>query len=137
MREHGRVIESEDHTVRVAIQATDACEKCPACGMCRPSGGKRYIKAVNEVGACAGDEVLFEISSSRSLVAAMLFFGLPVLLGLFGLIMTAGRSETLMVVIGSAGFFIGLVIAKVINDILATRSAFLPRVIEVLDRHTT
>jgi positive regulator of sigma E activity len=137
MQEHGRVVEHDDGTVKIVIEETEACKKCPACGMCRPAGGKRYIQALNQAGARVGDSVLFEISAPYSLFAIMLFFGLPVFLGLVGLIVSAGRGELVTIIIGSAGFAIGLLIAKVINDVLAARRTLMPRVIEVLDRDKT
>lgn len=95
------------------------------------------MQALNRMGAQVGDSVLFEISAPYSLLAIVLFFGLPVFLGLIGLIVSSGRGEILTVIIGSAGFTIGLLIAKVVNDILAVRRTLLPRIIEVLHRDKT
>jgi hypothetical protein len=67
----------------------------------------------------------------------MLFFGLPVFLGLIGLIVTTGRGEIATVIVGTVGFGLGLLIAKVVNDVLAARRRFLPRIIEVLHRDKT
>ncbi len=137
MQERGRVVEIEDNVATIAIEDTGACDKCPAGGMCRPAGGKRYLKALNTIQARVGDTVLFELSTGYSLLAIMLFFGLPVFLGLVGLIVTAGRGEIATVIVGTAGFGLGLLIAKVVNDVLAARRRLLPRIIEVLHRDTT
>ena len=131
------MVEIEGIMAKIAIEETGACSKCPAGGMCRPAGGKRHLQAVNNIEAQVGDTVLFELSTRYSLLAIMLFFGLPVLLGLIGLIVTAGRGEIVTVVVGTAGFGLGLLIAKVINDVLASRRALLPRIIEVLNRDRT
>lgn len=137
MQERGRVVEIEGIMAKIAIEETGACSKCPAGGMCRPAGGKRYLQALNNIQARVGDTVLFELSTRYSLLAIMLFFGLPVLLGLIGLIVTAGRGEILTVIVGTAGFGIGLLIAKVVNNVLAARRTLLPRIIEVLHRDKT
>ncbi len=137
MQERGRVVEIEDTVAQIAIEETGACNKCPAGGMCRPAGGKRYLKASNTIGAQVGDAVLFELSTGHSLLAIMLFFGLPVFLGLIGLIVTAGRGEIVTVIVGTAGFGLGLLIAKIVNDVLAARRTLLPRIIEVLHRDRT
>ncbi|UCC12827.1 MAG: SoxR reducing system RseC family protein [candidate division WOR-3 bacterium] len=137
MQERGRVVELEGRMAKIAIEETGACNKCPAGGMCRPAGGKRYLEALNTVRAQVGDTVLFELSTGYSLLAIMLFFGLPVFLGLVGLIVTAGRGEIVTVIVGTAGFGFGLLIAKVVNDVLAARRTLLPRIIEVLRRDRT
>ena len=137
MQERGRVVEVEGNMVKITVEETDACKKCPASGICRPAGGKRYITALNDTGAQVGDSVLFYVAAPYSLFAVMLFFGLPVFLGLVGLILTSARGEIVTVIVGSTGFALGLLIAKVVNDILAARRALLPRVIKVLHRHKT
>jgi positive regulator of sigma E activity len=137
MREQGRVVELDGTTAKIALEETGACKTCPACSMCRPAGGKRYIQAVNTAGAQVGDSVLFEIYPPYSLFAIMLFFGLPVFLGLIGLILSAAMGEIVTIIIGTACFGCGLLIAKVVNDILAARRSLLPRIITVLRRDKT
>ena len=137
MREQGRVVELDGNTAKIALEETGACKTCPACSMCRPAGGKRYIQAVNTAGAQVGDSVLFEIYPPYSLFAIMLFFGLPVFLGLIGLIVSAAKAEIVTIIIGTACFGCGLLIAKVVNDVLAARRSLLPRIITVLRRDKT
>jgi len=137
MREQGRVVEIDGTTAKIVLEETPACKTCPACSMCRPAGGKRYIQAVNPAGAQAGDRVLFEIYPPYSLLAILLFFGLPVFLGLIGLILSSAMGEIITIIIGSAGFACGLLIAKVVNDVLAARRSLLPRIITVLHRDKT
>ena len=131
------MIEIADNTVKVVIEETAACTSCPACGICRAADGKRYIEAFDQTGARIGDTVLLELPAPHSLLAAMLFFGLPVLLGLIGLIITSGRGEIVTVIVGSAGFGTGLLIAKLINDMLASRRTLVPRIIEIIHRDKT
>jgi positive regulator of sigma E activity len=131
VRERGKVIEVSGSRARISLVPSEACKDCPSCGFCRPVGNTRIIETGNSVGAQIGDEVYIEISPRESLIAVFLFFGLPVLLGLIGLLIGIKYGEIHSVVLGIGAFAIGLILAKVINDILSHKQTFLPHIVEV------
>ncbi len=132
MRERGKVVEVSGSRARISLVPSEACKDCPSCGFCRPAGSTRIIETENSVGAQVGDEVYIEISPRESLIAVFLFFGLPVLLGLIGLLIGIGYGEIYSVVLGIGAFAVGLILAKLINDILSRKQTFLPHIVEVM-----
>ncbi len=131
MRETGQVVEVSGLLARISLEPSDACKDCPSCGFCRPVGNTRIIETENRVGAQVGDEVLVEISAQGTLIAVFLFFGLPVLLGLIGLLIGIRYGEGHSVVLGIGAFAVGLILAKVANNILGHKHKFLPHIVEV------
>jgi len=91
----------------------------------------RIVEAENRIGAHVGDEVYIEISPRESLIAIFLFFGLPVLLGLLGLLIGIQYSEGHSIFFGVGAFAIGLIVAKLINNILGRRHRFLPHIVSI------
>lgn|GEM_PF-2341587 len=134
MEERGKVIRIDEDTVEVAIDPSDACANCPACHYCRPSGTKRVITAVNPGDISVGDEVFVTMIRRHSLIAIFAFFGLPVMLSLIGLLIGQHYSETGSLIIGSGGFLLGLIIAKIINDILGSKRGFYPRIDKISEK---
>jgi len=132
MQEMGRVIETTHYSARVLLQSCEACKTCSASYLCRPSGNDRIIEAENSIGAHIGDEVYVEISSRIGFLALFLLFGLPVILGLTGLLIGAQQSDTYSLAYGIVGLACGLIIAKIVNNILSKNQKLLPRVIEIV-----
>jgi len=128
VEETGKITQINDGTVEITFESSDACAKCPACEFCRPSGNKRVITAVNPGGMVIGDEVTVTIIRRHSLIAIFSFFGLPVVLSFIGLIIGQQYSEMCSLILGTTGFIVGLIIAKIINDILSKKSGFLPKI---------
>lgn len=128
MEEKGKIIHIDHDTVEVAIEPGQACEKCPACHFCRPSGTKRVITAANPGNATIGDEVIVTLIRQHSLFAVFLFFGLPLVLSFIGLLIGHQYNEISSLIIGTGGFLLGLLIAKIVNDFLGSKKGFYPRV---------
>ena len=93
----------------------------------------RIVEAENRIGAHAGDEVYIEISPRESLTAIFLFFGLPVLLGLIGLLIGIQYSEVYSIFLGIGAFAVGLIVAKLINNIVSRRHQLLPHIVKVYE----
>ncbi len=131
MREKGKVVEMADFIAKISLEPSEACKDCPSCNFCRPSGSTRIIEVENRIGAQVGDEVFIEISHKKSLIAILLLFGVPVLLGLIGLVVGAHYSEGYSVFLGISGFVLGLILAKVINNIFRRTHKLSPHIVEV------
>lgn len=132
MRERGKVIETTGLSAKVSLQSSEACKTCSASYLCHPSGKDRIIEAENSIAANIGDEVFIEISARSGFIALFLLFGLPIILGLTGLLIGAQHSDTHSIFYGVAGLALGLIIAKIINNILSKKHKFLPRVVEIV-----
>ncbi|UCG92393.1 MAG: SoxR reducing system RseC family protein [candidate division WOR-3 bacterium] len=132
MIEKGRVIELQGVDARVSVEPSDACKHCSACHLCYPSGKSRVIEVENSIGAHIGDVVHIEISDKVGFFALFLVFVLPVLLGLSGLLIGVGYSETYAILFGVAGLATGLGIAKIINDRISKKRDFLPRIVGII-----
>ncbi len=133
MREIGKVVEVSGARARIRLEPSEACKNCPSCNFCRPVGSTRIVEAENRIGAHVGDEVNIEISPQESLTAIFLFFGLPVLLGLIGLVIGMHYSEGHSIFLGIGAFVLGLIVAKLMNNILGRRHHFLPHVVSVTE----
>lgn len=132
MREKGEVIETTQSSAKVLLQSCETCKTCSASYLCRPSGDDRVIEAKNSIGAHSGDEVYVEISAKTGFLALFLLFGLPVILGLIGLLLGVQYSDTHSLVFGVIGLTVGLIIAKVVNNMISKNQKFLPRVTEII-----
>lgn len=132
MREKGKVVELAGFVAKVSLEPSEACKDCPSCNLCRPAGDVRIVEVENKIGANVGDEVYIEISPKVGLIAVFLLFGLPVILGLVGLLVGNHYSEIHSVIFAIAGFALGLIFVKIINDILGTRRELLPYIVKIL-----
>lgn len=132
MIEKGKVIESRGFEAKVSIEPSEACKHCAASHFCRPAGESRVIEVENKVGAHVGDEVCIEISAKIGFFAFFLLFGLPVILGLVGIVLGTRYGDTYAIFLGVAGLALGLIIAKTINNIVSKKHTFLPHIVEIV-----
>ncbi|UCD05091.1 MAG: SoxR reducing system RseC family protein [candidate division WOR-3 bacterium] len=134
MRKKGRVIAVEGSRATICFDSVETCERCEAKKYCQSSAPDHSVTAENHVGAMAGDEVYVEQTPGIGLAAASLLFGLPVVLALIGMIVGSRWNELRALILAVICFGLGLVIAKLLNNIIARRSAFLPRITEIIER---
>lgn len=95
----GKVLSITNDLAVVGINRGTMCgENCSSCGMCEK--GKTKIKAKNSIGAKAGDSVVLSVSVSDGLKAAMLVYGIPVIILVLSVVLflNAGFSEKAAVV---------------------------------------
>lgn len=134
MKEKGRVIEITDFKAKVCVEPSDACKNCGAKHFCQPLDKMRIIEAENTIGAKIDDEVFIQLAAGISLKVSFLVFGMPVVTALIGLILGAQYSETLSLIYGLAGFTLGLIAVKIINNTIAKKPEFLPKIVEILNK---
>lgn len=85
MEEEGKVIEIEGNLAQVEIEKKSACG---ACGLCSLVGKNTMIAEVeNTIGARVGERVRIEIPSSLILKGAFLFFYLPLMALILGILL--------------------------------------------------
>jgi sigma-E factor negative regulatory protein RseC len=135
MREKGSVSEIAGPIARVIIEPSAACAQCPACGFCVAGTTGRVLEVENTLHARAGDEVLIEISTRKGLLASFIVFGLPILLGLAGILVGNRFGETIGMVCGVGGLALGLAGAKIVNDLMKKHNRLLPRIVEIVRRN--
>jgi positive regulator of sigma E activity len=132
--EKGKVTRVINGSVEVTLEPSDACATCPLCEYCHPSGKKRVIFAVNPGDIEVGEEVVIQMTVRYSLIAIFSFFGLPVVLSLIGLLIGQSYGEVRSLVIGTGGFILGLVIAKVIDSIAGKTRVFHPKITRIREK---
>jgi len=134
MEEKGEVIRVNGEIAEVSIEPSPACATCPAGQFCRPAGHTRVITVVNPGQITIGDKVVVRMITRHSLMAILTFFGLPVILSLIGLLIGQQYSELGSLLIGTGGFLLGLIIAKIINDVLGSKRRFYPRITKISEK---
>ncbi len=134
MRRKGRVIATRHSQATVCFEPGKTCEKCDARQLCQGKGSRQTIVAQNQAGARVDDEVDVEQSPGVGLISAFLLFGLPVLLAVFGLVLGLRWGESIAILIGISSFVLGLVIAKLINNFLARKALFLPKIVNIVGK---
>lgn len=134
MKKKGKVIAVDGSRATICFDSVETCERCEAKKYCQPSAPDHSVIAENHVGAMAGDEVYVEQTPGIGLAAASLLFGLPVVLALIGMIVGSRWNELRALILAVICFALGLVIAKLLNNIIARKSAFLPRITEIIKR---
>lgn len=134
MRRKGKVIAVEDYKATVCFEAGESCTKCEARNYCQTAGSARSVIVENGIGALVGDEVYVEQTSGVGLAAASILFGIPVILALIGMILGSRWSEIRAALLAVVFFAAGLIIVKIVNNIIARSSAFLPRITGIVRR---
>jgi positive regulator of sigma E activity len=134
MRRKGKVITVDGSSATVCFESGEACAKCEAKEYCQTAGSEQSVIVDNSIGASVGDEVYVEQAPGVGLAAASMLFGLPVVLAVIGMILGSRWSEIGSVLVAVVCFGAGLIISKLLNNIIARRSAFLPRITEIAGR---
>jgi len=128
MNRKGRVIAVENSRATVCFEALGVCKHCEAGPLCYGTVKQQAIVAENNVGAKVGDNVYVEQAPRIALTSAFVLFGVPIMLAIIGLVAGARWGETVTFVTSVSCFVFGLVIAKYVNNILARKSLFLPKI---------
>ena len=134
MKRIGRVIACSGSRAEVCFEPGEACRKCEAGVLCGAAGKKHTVLVENAKHAQVGDDVYVEQAAGKALLSAFFLFGLPVILALVGLVLGARWGETWSVICGISGLVLGLIIAKIINNLLVRRALLLPRIVEVMKK---
>ena len=110
MEEEGRVIKIEGKLAQVEIEKKSTCR---ACGLCSMRGKNTMIAEVeNTIGAKVGERVRIEIPSSIVLKGALLFYTLPLVALILGMVLGITITDRLGFEKASqpAGLILGLIL---------------------------
>ena len=141
--ESGIVIEVRGHTALVRLKCSSACSGCASAGTCHAGRGEsaQILKARNDAGAAAGDEVTVAIPTRAAINASARRYLPPVA----GLLVGAGVAQVLAGALipapaganaagfgGIAGAILGLVLGRRLERRAATRAVPLARVTRIV-----
>ncbi|MFQ5442431.1 MAG: SoxR reducing system RseC family protein [Thermodesulfobacteriota bacterium] len=88
MEEHGVVVEDKGMTVVVKTERGSSCEGCASKRSCHSVGEtEMLIEVRNTVGAVVGQEVVFTVGAASVMKAGVLFYLVPVLSFIFGVVL--------------------------------------------------
>lgn len=142
MLETGKVIDVQNNTVRVLITRHTACGDCGACQVGRDNLNM-VITVENNVKAKKGDCVLIELSTENFLFASFIFYGIPLLALIFGIILSyyslkiLGHANDFVQLIASiSGLFflsISYIIIKKYESKFKKMSRFKSKIVRIVD----
>lgn len=125
----------ENGTAQVSVKRASACgHDCTSCGACGIMDKPLVIEAENVACAKVGDTVEIESETKKVLYLASIVYLVPILLFfVFYFIASAIlKNETLSMLLGGAGFLLGLVLALVCNRYEAKNKTTQCRIVKVL-----
>jgi len=125
-------MEITDGSASVCFEMDAACGVCEGKSLCHAAGSPHVIIARNAVGARVNDRVYVEQATGAGLLSAFILFGVPVILALIGIFLGDRFAETASLIGAVTGFFVGLAIAKLVNERISRASALMPMITEVV-----
>lgn len=139
--ERGIVLRTDSGAAWVKTIRSSACEGCTAKGSClsRDGGNEMEVKALNTVGARAGDRIILSFETASLLKATFLIYVFPIILLMVGAVLgqmlaplIAFNPSGLSVLLGFAFFLTALVIIKARAHKMAKKNAYQPKIIKIL-----
>lgn len=122
------------HSAEILVVRETSCGKsCVSCGGCGVNKPTISVTALNTCGAKVGDRVIVESDTSGILNLAAIVYLMPVLLFFTGYFVAYSfiEIEWLRIIIGVAGFLLGLGVSKTINKRLRERGGIEHRIISI------
>ncbi|MCK5236730.1 MAG: SoxR reducing system RseC family protein, partial [Deltaproteobacteria bacterium] len=81
IEEQGQVIEVKENIATIRAERTSACDSCSSKKSCATvSEEEVLVEAINDIGAKAGDNVIFTVGAGTLLKAGILIYVLPLLM---------------------------------------------------------
>lgn len=138
----GRVLSVTASLALVEVDAMPICQRCAAgrgcgAGLIAPQESVRTVEATiaDTLRPVPGDRVNIELSAANVLRAAMLTYGLPLLLMLAavmgGWLFTADLSDGLAIILAAVGLLLGFAISATWLRHGACLQEFVPRIVAV------
>ncbi len=116
MKQQGRVIRTQGREADVCITQLSACAKCGKCNLSHESRDL-VISAVNVAQAQPGDFVILEMAHTSVFLAALIAYGLPLLVMFLGAFLgQAIGGELLSAVLGFSGLGLGYILIRWVVD---------------------
>ncbi|MEO0071116.1 MAG: SoxR reducing system RseC family protein [candidate division WOR-3 bacterium] len=133
--EIGTVVQVQGDRAQVQVVPSGGCDRCGAASFCNWTGKKeRVVIAVNPIGAKPGDKVVIRRKIKEGTNSALLLFGLPAGMMLFGVIIGGIilRQDIWAAILCGAGLFIGILALKFIDRKRGKLGSGLPVIGQVL-----
>ncbi len=119
--------------VELTIVRQTACgHSCDGCGRCAGKAPDLVIRASSDIPVELGDTVEVYSDNNKVLGAAVVVYGLPVVLFLLGYLMTFFLPELWRYACGGAGFLLGLACAALCDRVVKKRAGVTYRVVRKL-----
>ncbi|HHV79461.1 MAG TPA: SoxR reducing system RseC family protein [Firmicutes bacterium] len=137
MREGGIVKEVKGDTAVVALRRTQACAHCGRCGaFTATTPDFILVEAKNLAGAKEGDDVDLEMEPGTVYKAALLLYGIPLILGgcgyLLGRAVIGGDAGGLLLAVIFVG--LGYLIVRAYDRTAARSESFKPTIVAIIGR---
>ncbi|MBA7617492.1 hypothetical protein ES703_24807 [subsurface metagenome] len=132
MEEEGRVIKVEGNLTQVEVERKSACR---ACGLCSLVGKNTMMAEVeNTIGAKVGERVRIEIPSSVILKGALLFYILPLVALILGMILgiKITNLQTGGLILGFSFFILSFVFSWLYNKKTRDRNIYRSKITKII-----
>ncbi len=139
MTEIGEVVSSQGNRVQLRLVQSEHCRSCAAARGCHANmdlglSAERRLEAQTRFKTRPGDRVEIAIPESRRLVAGLVVFALPILLGVAGAVLgSLLATGNLATGIGAgSGLGLGILGAVVVNQAMGRNTGLLPEVTKIV-----
>ncbi|MGB9742934.1 MAG: SoxR reducing system RseC family protein [bacterium] len=135
-QETGRVVRVDGRRAEVAVVPGGGCEHCGAACLCNWTGNReRVVIADNEAGAVSGQMVVISRSRRKSVLSALLIFGLPAALMCLGVVLgSLLLNEVMAVVLAGAGLLAGVGLVWIIDRRCGADLPVIVRILSITDQ---
>jgi len=134
MEEEGRIIKIEGDLARVEVERKSACR---ACGLCSLRRGNTMIAEVeNTIGAKVGERVKIEIPASVVLKGAFLFFYIPLIALILGILLEIKLTNfpTGGLTLGLSFFILSFVFSWLYNRKTKAKNLYRSRITRIINK---
>lgn len=132
MREEGRIIKVEGDLAQVEVERKSACRACGLCSLRR--GNTMIAEAENTIGAKVGERVRIEIPSSLILKGAFLFYTLPLVALILGMVLgiKITNLQTGGLILGFFFFVLSFILIWLYNKKTRTKNIYHSRITTII-----
>lgn len=133
MEEEGRVIKIEGNLAQVEVERKSACR---ACGLCSLRGKNTMMAEVeNSIGARVGERVRIEIPSSLILKGALLFYILPLVALILGLVLgiKITNLQTGGLILGFSLFILSFILIWLYSKKTKARNIYRSKIVQIIE----
>lgn len=134
MTERARVVKTAGKIAVLQIEKRPECDGCKICAF-RNGASRVKVKALNAIGAKAGDAVLVKAEKDNRLLASFVVYVIPVLLAGAGVLIGAlcFEKELWAALLCLAGLALGFAAVYLCDKVLSKSRGFGMEVVEILD----
>jgi YHS domain-containing protein/positive regulator of sigma E activity len=131
----------EDGWAQVVTKKSAACDRCKVSHCCASFGSasNRVIRAVNKVGACAGDLVSISLSPGMLVKGAAILYLIPVAGLISGAVIGEGFSHRWTMgesgaapLFGFVGLFLGFALTALVSRLIFSHNRFAPIITQII-----